>query len=122
MKIYIIAFVFSLLFSIAGQLLLKKGMTKIGKISLLEGSIIKTLFKMFTSPYVLIGGVVFVSSLGLWLVVLSKLDISYAYPIVSINYVFIALASKFFFKERISLFRWVSIFTICSGVVLVSLS
>ncbi len=122
MKVYIIAFVFSLLFSIAGQLLLKKGMTKIGKVSLLEGNLLKTLFKMFTSLYVLIGGVVFVSSLGLWLVVLSKLDISYAYPIVSINYVFIALSSRFFFKEHISVFRWVSIFTICFGVVLVSLS
>jgi drug/metabolite transporter (DMT)-like permease len=122
MKVYVIALVFSLLFSVWGQLLLKRGMNKIGRISLWHDSLIKTLLKMFTNISVLVGGFVYVLSLVLWLVVLSKLDVSYAYPIVSINYAVVALASKFFFKERVSRLRWVGIFVICLGVVLVSLS
>ena len=122
MKVYIIAMVFSLILSIAGQLLLKKGMNRVGQVSLLNSNVMKTVFRMLTNPFVVIGGFVFVASLALWLVVLSKLDVIYAYPIVSINYALIALASKFFFKEKVSKLRWVSIFVICMGVVLVSLS
>jgi drug/metabolite transporter (DMT)-like permease len=122
MKVYIIAMVFSLVLSIAGQLLLKKGMNRVGQVSLLNSNVLKTIFKMLTNPFVVVGGFVFVASLALWLVVLSNLDVSYAYPIVSINYALIALASKFFFKEKVSKLRWVSIFVICMGVVLVSLS
>ncbi len=122
MKIYIVAMFFSLLLSVVGQLLLKKGMNRVGHVSLLNTGMLKTVFRMLTNFYVIVGGVVFVASLALWLVVLSKLDISYAYPIVGINYVAIALSSKIFFKEKVSLYRWVSIFVICVGVVLVSIS
>lgn len=122
MKPYVIAMFFSLLLSVAGQLLLKKGMNSIGNVSLLHRNLPRILFRIFTNFFVVFGGIVFVGSLAMWLVVLSKLDISYAYPIVSINYVVIALASKFFFKEKVSKFRWFSIFVICFGVVLVSLS
>ncbi|MFH1331855.1 MAG: EamA family transporter [archaeon] len=122
MNVYIVAMFFSLLLSIAGQLLLKRGMNKVGQVSLLNRNISRTLFRMLTNSSIIVGGFVFVASLTLWLVVLSKLDISYAYPIVSINYVAIALSSKFFFKEKVSLFRWASIFIICFGVVLVSIS
>jgi drug/metabolite transporter (DMT)-like permease len=122
MQIYVIAMFFSLLLSIAGMLLLKKGMNKVGQVSLLNTDVLKTVFRMLTNVYVVIGGLVYVASLGLWLVVLSKLDVSYAYPIVSINYVVIAIASKFFFGEKVSKLRWISILIICLGVVLVSLS
>ncbi|MEM4244896.1 MAG: EamA family transporter [Candidatus Nanoarchaeia archaeon] len=122
MKAYVIAMFFSLLLSVLGQLLLKRGMNVIGKVSLLNRKVLSTVFRMLTNTYIIVGGIVFVASLALWLVVLSKLDVSYAYPIVSINYVAIALASKLFFKETVSKLRWVSIFIICFGVVLVSLS
>jgi len=122
MNVYIIAMFFSLLLSIAGQLLLKRGMNRVGQVSLLNRDMLKTIFRMLTNPSIIVGGFVFIASLALWLVVLSKLDISYAYPIVSINYVAIALSSKFFFREKVSFFRWASILIICFGVVLVSIS
>ena len=107
---------------IAGQLLLKNGMNKVGKISLLEENIFKNIWKMFTNLSVTIGTIIFGFSIVLWLFALSGLDLSYAYPLVSINYVVIALLSKMFFKEKINLMRWVSIFIICFGVVLVSIT
>ncbi|MFH1210527.1 MAG: EamA family transporter [archaeon] len=122
MQIYVIAMFFSLLLSIVGMLLLKKGMNKVGQVSLLNTDVLKTVFRILTNFYVVVGGFVYVASLGLWLVVLSKLDVSYAYPIVSINYVVIAIASKMFFGEKVSRLRWFSILIICLGVVLVSLS
>ncbi|MEK6864326.1 MAG: EamA family transporter [Nanoarchaeota archaeon] len=106
----------------AGQLLLKKGMIKHGKVSIKLKSALKDLFNLYFHRYIIIGGLLFIISLGLWTIVISKLDLSYAYPIVSINYVIVSLFSKMFFKEKITKYRWLSIFVILIGVVLVTLS
>ncbi|MFH1064914.1 MAG: EamA family transporter [Nanoarchaeota archaeon] len=105
-----------------GQLLLKKGMMKHGKVSIKLKSLIKDMFNLYFHRYIIIGGSLFVISLGLWTIVLSKLELSYAYPLVSANFVIVSLLSKIFFKEKISKFRWLSIFVILIGVVLVTLS
>ena len=80
------------------------------------------MFNLYFHRYIIIGGLLFIISLGLWTIVISKLDLSYAYPIVSINYVIVSLFSKMFFKEKTTKLRWLSIFVILIGVVLVTLS
>jgi len=112
----------SLIFGIIGQLFLKAGMNKIGKINLLNKKVIKILFKIFTQTYIIIGCVFFGISMILWVVVLSNFDLSFAYPLVSISYVFIALLSRLLFKEKVSLRRWISIGLIVFGVFLVGFS
>ncbi|MDD4878761.1 MAG: EamA family transporter [Candidatus Nanoarchaeia archaeon] len=111
-----------ILLGAAGQLLLKKGMMKHGKVSMKLRSLHKDLFNLYFHRYIIIGGLLFIISLGLWTIVISKLDLSYAYPLVSFNYVIVSLFSKIFFKEKITKFRWFSIFVILAGVVLVTLS
>jgi multidrug transporter EmrE-like cation transporter len=54
--------------------------------------------------------------------VLSRIDLSMAYPLVSIAYIVTAIFSYFIFKENITLIRWIGIITICLGVFLVSRS
>ena len=112
----------SLIFGIIGQLFLKAGMNKIGKINLLNKKVIKILFKIFTQTYIIIGCVFFGISMIPWVVVLSNFDLSFAYPLVSISYVFIALLSRLLFKEKVSLRRWISIGLIVFGVFLVGFS
>ncbi len=122
MNIYILLFCLSLTFGVTGQLLLKKGMMKTGKMNVFSGGFIKNVWKMFTNPFVFIGIMFFGASSLLWLVTLSGLELSYIYPMVSLSYVLVALASKFFFKEKVSKMRWVSIAVIILGVILVSSS
>lgn len=118
----ILFLVCSLLFGITGQLMLKGGMIEVGRISLLKGNIIKTIFKMFTNRFVFIGVIIFGFSMIFWLFALSELELSYAYPMVSVSYVLIALSSKILFKENVTKKRWLSIAVICLGVILVSVT
>lgn len=119
---YNILLFIGILLGAAGQILLKKGMIKHGKVSIRLRTIHKDLFGLYFHRYIVIGGLLFVISLGLWTIVISKLDLSYAYPLVSTNYVIVSLLSKVFFKEKITRYRWMSIFVILAGVVLVTMS
>ncbi|MEK6941065.1 MAG: transporter [Nanoarchaeota archaeon] len=112
----------SILLAVFGQLSLKYGMIRHGEINLKINTLVKDFFHVFTRPFVMLGVVLYGLSGIIWIVVLSKLDLSMAYPLVSVSYVLVALLSKFLFKENISKLRWVSIIVIMIGVSIVSLS
>jgi len=61
-------------------------------------------------------------SLCIWLVVLTRADLNFAYAIDSMRYIFISLASLVLLKENVSRLRWLGIVTIISGIILVTLS
>ncbi len=103
-----------------GQVFMKKGMMTFGSVTLT--TIWSQLVRILTIPYVLMGFAFFGVSAILWLVVVSRNDLSYAYPMVSLGYVLVLLASAFFFKENISLVRVLGVALICAGVCLVSKS
>ncbi len=114
--IYQILLLLDVLLTVIGQLLLKKGMGQYHDFRLMQ------ILKLIRNKAVIIGIIAYATSLLLWLIVLSKLELSYAYPMISLNYFFIALFSKLIFKEHVSKKRWLSIFVIVLGVILVSLS
>ncbi len=116
---YLLLF-FSISLAIVGQLFMKQGMMMFGQFPVSQ--IIVKLFPMLFQPYVFIGFVCFAVSSVFWLAVLSRIDLSLAYPLVSIAYVATAIFSAFVFKENISLIRWLGIVVICIGVFLVSRS
>lgn len=103
---------------VCGQLALKVGMSKGPP---LEG-ISLALFKALLSPYVLGGlGCYGLSSL-LWLVVLSREDLSYAYPMIAIGYVVVVFLSWLLFHEPVPLTRIGGLVLICAGVVIYAFS
>lgn len=125
MNFYFILFFIGLLVGLTGQLLLKRGMTRIGEVTLFSKglkNLFRTVWQMFTNKFVIAGVFLFSCSTLLWMVILSGLELSYIYPMVSLNYVFTALASRMIFKEKITKARWLSIAVIILGVALVSLS
>lgn len=61
-------------------------------------------------------------SLCIWLIVLTRADLNFAYSVDSMRYIFVTLASLFLLKERISMLRWLGIATIILGILLVTLS
>lgn len=114
--IYHLLLLTGILLTMIGQLFLKKGMRRYEHFS------VKELPQLIKNKAIIIGLASYGTSMILWLIVLSKLDLSYAYPLVSLDYFFIALASKWVFHERITKRRWLSISIIVAGVILVSLS
>ena len=125
MNIYLGLFAVSLIIGLTGQLLLKKGMNYLGEITLFSDGVLsffKTIWAVFTNRTVLSGVFFFATSSLLWLIILSGLELSYIYPLVSLNYVLIAMGSRLFFKEQVTKMRWLSIIIIIMGVILVSSS
>ncbi|MDD5477436.1 MAG: EamA family transporter [Candidatus Omnitrophica bacterium] len=74
------------------------------------------------TPLVWVGLFFSTTSLCIWLFVLSKADLNFAFSADSMHYIFIALASKFILKEKVSWQRWLGILSIIIGIVFVSLS
>lgn len=110
----------SILLAVTGQLLMKKGMMIVGTFSLTQLHL--KLIPMFTNPFVFFGFACFGLSSVFWLVVLSRFEISLVYPIVSVAYILVALFSMIFFKENVTLIRWLGILVIVAGVFLISRS
>jgi drug/metabolite transporter (DMT)-like permease len=71
-------------------------------------------------PFVWCWAVCFVAATGLWLLGLQKLQLSYAYPLVSCGYVLVTILSAFLFGERVNSNRWLAVVVICIGVGLIA--
>ena len=112
--------------SVSGELMLKMGMNRyaaaFGVLDLSPATLLPTLLRVFTQPLVFLGFVFVFSASIFWLAVLSRVNLSFAYPILALGYVITALFSRLLFNEAISPTRWAGIVVICIGVVLVSRS
>jgi multidrug transporter EmrE-like cation transporter len=107
----------AIILNVCGHLFLKAGMNKVGAISL--DQLLVSFSKIFSTPFVILGLVSYVSSVALYMVVLSRIDISYAYPLMmGLGYVLIVLFSWQIFGEPFSTFKWIGIVFILVGVVL----
>ncbi len=73
-------------------------------------------------PKVWIGFIFSCVSLFIWLFVLSKVDLNFAFSIDSMHYIFIAFASKLFLKEKVCPVRWTGTILIVLGILLVTLT
>ena len=112
----------SIVLLVAGQSLLKHGLNVAGGTSLSEQGIVGTLQRIVSQPFVPAGFVCYAVSSLLWLDVLSKLEISKAYPLVSLSYVFTLLIGLLVFRDQVGWVRLVGVGLICAGVVLVAQS
>lgn len=112
----------SIALATAGQLLLKAGMTDAGAaVELSPGALVQLVGTILTTPKLLAGLAAFGSSALFWLVTLSRVPLSTAYPIVSLSYVLILGFSTLVLGERPSLTVWGGAVLIMTGVSMVGL-
>ena len=112
----------SILLLVLGQSLLKYGLIRVGGVNFAGGQILHGLRAILTSPHLLLGFAAYGVSALLWLDVLSKLEISYAFPLVSLTYVITLFVGRFFFGEVITWVRVLGVLVIIGGVILVARS
>ena len=109
----------NVLFTVTGQLLLKHGMLQVGRV---EGAsrVIHKLMQAFMNPFVIAGIATYGFTTMIWLVILSRVKLSVAYPIISLGYVMSILFSWILFKESVPRIRVLGAVVICIGVYLVA--
>jgi multidrug transporter EmrE-like cation transporter len=105
-----------ILLGLGGQTLLKLAIVRSGGMSILEIGIGGLLRKFMEVPYIALGFALYGVSAILWLQVLSKLDISVAFPLVSLTYVATLFVGRFLFDEPVNFSRIFGVMLICSGV------
>jgi len=120
MDIAVIYILISVVTGAVGQVMLKKGMMSLGPLTLTAKDLISTVLKIGTNPFVFFGLAIYVGGIIFWLVALSRVDLSFAYPFASLSYVLMMAASWIFFKENITLFKVAGSAVIIVGVWLVS--
>ena len=106
----------------AAQIMLKKGMLSLGALNLSLNQMVSTIFSVLFNPWVFAGLCLFVVSMASHLVVLSRVQLSFAYPFLSLAYVIVAVYAFFIFGEDVGMARIAGIALICAGTVFISLS
>jgi len=110
------------LLNASAQLLLKAGMTQIGHFNFSFGNIVPIGIKVIGNTPIITGLSLYVMSVAVWLLVLSRVQVSFAYPMLSIGYIVNALAAYYLFGEPLTSIRMLGIFIIITGVYLVAQS
>lgn len=104
------------------QMLLKQGMNTIGKFEFNGGGLWATLPQVILNPYVIGGLAVLVFSMGLHLMALSRVELSFAYPFLSISYILVLIAGYVWFGETVNASRVIGVAFICVGTFFVARS
>lgn len=110
------------LLNAAAQLLLKGGTNRLGIITLTTGNWVSTLSRMAGEGYFIAGVTFYGVSLVVWILGLSRVPVSIAYPMLSLGYIVNAIAAYYLFGEAVTAQRWLGIGFIVVGVYLVARS
>lgn len=113
----------SVLINTTASILLKKGIISFGGISADKSQLISSLIKAATSPFVLVGMVLYATSFVIWLRVLTFNDLSKSYPIfASLVFLLTTLGSIKFLDESVSTTRIIGMVIMLAGIFIVSKS
>ncbi len=119
---YIPFILFTVATNAAAQLMLKQGMMTLAPSVLAQNNIILKLLLIVFSPWVFFGLAMFVLSMASHMFVLSKVDLSFAYPFLSLAYVLVAVLAWQLFGEDLGAAKIAGIAFICIGTILIAQS
>lgn len=110
----------SIALSVVGQFVLKKGATALGPIG--GAHVLSSAIAVATNPYIVGGLACYGLGAVTWIMVLSRVPLSFAYPMLALNQVLILLVAWLFLGETVGAMRWAGVALIIGGVFLVSRS
>ena len=110
------------LLNAAAQLLLKAGTNRVGEFAFALDNLVPIGTKLATSPFILAGLGCYVVSVVVWILGLSRVPVSVAYPMLSVGYIVNAILAWWLFGESITAQKVVGIGFIVVGVFLVARS
>ncbi len=107
---------------VGGQLLLKRGVADLGPLVLAPDALGPLLSRLVLTPAIPLGLLVYLSGTAFWLRVLAEADLSFAYPVASLNYLFVLASSWLLLGEQPTAPRLAGVLLICLGVYVISRS
>jgi multidrug transporter EmrE-like cation transporter len=110
------------LLNATAQLLLKAGTNRVGEFAFTWENVVPIGMKLAMNPPILAGLACYVVSVMVWIVALSRVPVSVAYPMLSVGYIVNALAAWMLFGESLAAQKIVGIGFIVVGVFLVARS
>jgi drug/metabolite transporter (DMT)-like permease len=121
LKIFILIVMTDVIESVA-ELFFKKGalVTGINNVTLANAWLF--LCRIVAAPSLWAGVLLYIANFFLWIIVLSKIDLSVAFPVGSTTYIIVPLLSIIFLHEKVALMRWIGIVLIIIGVLFVTKS
>ena len=112
----------SVLTNTVSQISLKHGLKNVQAWEQSRKTEWKVLLRLAKNPFILLWAGLLVPSMFLWLKAISLVELSFAYPFMSLNLVFISIGSILFLRERVRRQQWLGIFLIVLGIILISQS
>lgn len=113
----------SIVASVAGQFVLKVGARQLGTLGVEQaGKGMQIAITAGTNPWIIGGLACYAVGAVAWIVVLTRVPLSWAYPILALNQILILLVAWLFLGETVGAMRWAGALLIVGGVVLVSRS
>ena len=110
----------SVFLNASAQILMRKGMLILGEVSI--SSLVKTLPQMITNVWLWLSLFCYGVSIITWMLVLSRVEVSFAYPFLGIAFVLVTILGYLLFKENLTFIRVIGIILICIGVFFISRS
>jgi multidrug transporter EmrE-like cation transporter len=121
--ISLVLLLISIALAVIGQLTLKSAMDEVGRIGSEQiRTPVTTVLRVAREPKLWIGLAVFGLSSVFWLVVLSRVALSVAYPLVGLSYIVVVAMGRFVFHEDVPALRWVGVSVIAVGIAMIGLS
>ncbi len=115
--------VISVCFAVAGQVTLKAAMDQFGPIGDAQlSNPVQTFVRALQLPLLWVGLVLFGISAFFWLVVLSRVPLSIAYPLVGVSYILVVLMAKLVLHESVPALRWIGVAVVALGVAVIGAS
>jgi len=109
-------------FFAASSVFFKLAVDKIGKFDFSSiAAFMPVAIRFLLSPLFLFGIAAGIAGSACYYVMLSRMNLNVAYPLLSLGYIFVAIASVLFLNESLHLTNWLGIGLICAGIVLITL-
>lgn len=107
-----------------GQISIKTGLQQIGDVKFSNiSSVVSFIFEAVKNKFILLGLLLSAISAVLWIITLSKIDLSFGYPLASgLFFIVMIILSSIMLKEKISIMQLIGTAIILFGVVILSKS
>lgn len=122
MKLFILLIIGVSGINACAQLLMRKAMMRYADYHFNIEQLSSLVLSLITNSYLIFGILCYVLGMVIWMIILSRFEVSLAYPMVSVSYVFTAILAYFVFNEPLTLNKIVGIAVICLGVYILTRS
>ena len=112
----------SIIVGVAGQTVIKLGVNNLNPGEATSNIPLSVLAHSIRSPLVLLGLFLYGVGAAAWILVLSRVDLSFAYPFLALNFILITISSRILLSETVPLLRWLGVLIICAGILVVAVS